>query len=172
MSTKNIRVRLIGWSNTTHWTQYLLFSHSFIFTCSICVIIARGSKSVAIPANKNGSEYVVSSTFASWILPQCAFTLHPTLHSTTLGKIWSSIMICIPHVHNHSAQPQYSILIILSSSHAFQIRMKEPKGWLCWNTILLRRLETIKVNIKSKNLLGKLTKSKNVRSGDTILLFP
>ena len=26
-----------------HWMQYLLFNHSFIFTCSICVIIARGA---------------------------------------------------------------------------------------------------------------------------------
>ena len=25
-----------------NWMQYLLFSHSFIFTCSICVIITRG----------------------------------------------------------------------------------------------------------------------------------
>ena len=39
-------------------------------------------------------------------------------------------------------------------SHAFQIRMKEPEGWLCWNTILLRRLETIKVTLKAKTYWG------------------
>ena len=37
----NLSSKFSIWCDT-HWTEYLLFSHSFIFTCSICVIITRG----------------------------------------------------------------------------------------------------------------------------------